>query len=379
VEQAVAQWLRHHGLAFNPFLPLRADQDARLWMYWVGNDDIFDLAWEAQPALLFAPWGGGKSALRTRLTQECWSTPAEKRPFPLVYLPQDNHVTLEDHLQDLILHGARELLLALARSPRRFLEASPRLQKEFAQFLATAAPPVSFWLEQMSEESSLAPLNRPYDPGYDLEIPREERGDWLSFVFTLARLLQENTYVPSSHTVKLWEALIFWIQEFLRRPCVYVLIDHLDATPSTAQNPAFIVQTIEPFLEVASEWASQQCYLKLFLPSVVQEKWTPPAPFTTATITWSAPLLLQVIQRRMVAASRGRMDALAALAEPALANLDEYLIGKTSPLPRELLILINAILEEHARRALPRIERPCLDDILQRGQEECSYGTSTLQ
>ncbi len=358
-------WLKQRGLAFNPFLPLQADQDTRLWMYWVGNADVFDLAWEPVHVCLLAPWGGGKSALRTRLTQEGWSPPKEKRPFPLVYLPGAVHTTLNEHIQELMWHGTRELLLALARHPRRFLEASPRAQNSFARFLVSASPMAHFWLEQMLEENSLAPLNRPYDPGYDLEIPREERQDWLSFILALSRLLQtQEQTVSSADPVQAWEELLFWIEEFLHRPAVYILVDGLDADSSTARDPDAILQVIQPFLEIAPVWAEKHCYIKLFLPAVLHAKLSLPEAFTLGAITWSESLLLELISRRMLAASRGRMDALAALAAPALADLDMRLVHQAPALPRELLLLINRLLTVAVRRQAKRLEEQDLEQAL---------------
>lgn len=370
--EGISDWLRAHGLSFNPFSPLQADQDKRLWMYWVGNPGIFELAWKPAPAILFAPPGGGKSALRTRLTQECWAAPPEYRPFPLVYLPQVFATEVSVHVQGIIAHGARELLLALARYPRRFLETAPRHQKAFAAFIRSALPEVGFLLDQMVEEESLSPLNRPYDPGYDLEIPREERGDWLAFILALRHWLtqQEDLSGRSSPT---WQELLDWIEDFLHRPAVYILVDGLDAWPETAYGTDHLVASILPLLQQAPMWAEKRCYLKLFLPANIHSL-LPPQTWKTGVITWTEPLLLEILRRRMLAASRGRLDALSALAEPALADLDERLVQSVPPLPRELLVAVNLVLYEHARASKPRIESPTFTASLHRYQEDLLHG-----
>lgn len=371
----ITGWLKDHGLFFNPFEPLQADRDTRLWMYWVGNLEVFQVAWEPQAALLLAPWGGGKSALRARLTQECWATPVEARPFPLVYFPGGLYADLTSYLSEIAANGTRELLLALARHPRYFLEASPRSQKAFADFLSAVLPLAAFGLDQMVEEGSLAPLNRPYDPGYDLEIPREERGDWLAFALALRNLLPA-TASPLEPAAQ-WAELLFWIKELLHRPRVYVLVDGLDAWPDTARDPVSLFQAATPFLKAVPEWAQQGCFLKLFLPAAIKPLLTPELSspqLSCGEISWSAPLLSQVLQRRMIAASRGRLDALAALAEPALASLDEQLVQAVPLLPRELLVLVNRILETHAQAAAPRLEGACVAACLNHYHEEIMNG-----
>lgn len=370
-------WLKDHGLFFNPFEPLQADRDVRLWMYWVGNPEVFQLAWEPAAALVVAPWGGGKSALRARLTQECWAAPVEARPFPLVYFPGGTYHDLTTHLREMVEHGARELLLALARHPRCFLEASSSTQKAFAEFLSPALPQAAFLLDQATEETSLAPFNRPYDPGYDLEIPREDRSDWLAFILSLRALLPESP--GPGEPAGQWEALLFWIKELLHRPCIYLLVDGLDAWPETAAQPSQLLDSARPFLMAAPDWSQQGCFLKLFLPLAVKPllaDFPLPPEVCQGEISWSPSLLLQVLQRRMIAASRGRLDALAALAEPALAGLDEQLVQAIPLLPRELLVLVNHILEIHARENAPRLEARWMTECLSNYHEEMTHGAT---
>jgi hypothetical protein len=376
MENQVEAWLRrYYGLRFNPFEPLQAEKDFRLWMYWVGNEEAFKLAWEPGVSILLAPWGGGKSALRVRLTQECWTSPADRRPFPLVYFPDGPHMEIERHVQDLAAHGTRELLLALGRYPRRFLESSPRIQQGFARFLsqvrhALPLPPLTLLME-MEEEVSLAPLNRPFDPGYDLEIPREEREDLYRFCSTLRRFLSEDegALTPAEH----WEGLLFWIQEFLHRPAVYVLVDGLDAWPETSWDMKFLLDSLIPLLDQAPVWSKKDCYLKAFLPSaalpIIQER-ALPSEVQVGEISWSRLLLSHMLQRRMIAASRGEMDGLAALAEPSLADLDGRLIQTVKPLPRELLVLVDRILEAHADKQIPRLRRESVERAIDEYQTE---------
>ncbi len=376
VANSTETWLRkRHNLLFNPFVPLRAEDDPRLWMYWVGDEDIFRIAWEPGGLILLAPWGGGKSAFRVRLTQECWTSPVDHRPFPIVYLPGGAYLEVEEHLQDLTANGTRELLLALGRYPRRFLESSEQTQKGFASFLGRVSEvlpiPIMTLLMEMEDQISLTPLNRPYDPGYDIEIPREERGELYKFCASLSSFVPraEQSRNPFEH----WEELIFWIRELLHRPSVYVLVDGLDAWPETASDMEGLLNTLKPLLELSSAWYRQGCFLKIFLPSAVSDVIRDSglvSNFQIKQIFWSKALLLQVLQRRMVAASRGQMNGLAVLAEPALADLDLRLIEAIEPLPRELLFLINSILSTHAQSDALRLNRMLVEQTIAEYQRE---------
>jgi hypothetical protein len=223
----------------------------------------------------------------------------------------------------------------------------------------------------MEEEVSLAPLNRPFDPGYDLEIPREEREDLYRFCSTLRGLLSEEGGVltPAEH----WEGLLSWIKEFLNRPAVYVLVDGLDAWPETSWNMKFLLDSLIPLLDQAPAWSEKDCYLKAFLPStalpIIQGQNLPPE-VQVGQISWSRSLLSHMLQRRMIAASRGEMDGLAALAEPSLADLDGRLIQTVKPLPRELLVLVNRILDAHARNQIPRLRRESVKRAIDEYQTE---------
>src|SRR5215510_6480057 len=77
-------WLRELGLRFDPFKYLEASADPRLGDYVIGQE-AFAVAWDDAPALVFAPAGGGKTAMRLYATRACWVGLGGAHPFPIPY------------------------------------------------------------------------------------------------------------------------------------------------------------------------------------------------------------------------------------------------------------------------------------------------------
>jgi hypothetical protein len=82
----VPEWLRWAGFRFDPFGPLDAAADPHLSEYLVGHE-VFARVWGDGISWVFAPAGGGKTALRISVMQACWIGQETNRPFPIPYVP----------------------------------------------------------------------------------------------------------------------------------------------------------------------------------------------------------------------------------------------------------------------------------------------------
>jgi len=116
-ESILRAWLDWLGLRFNPFQSLDAAADTRLGEYLVEHEVLASI-WGDWNSFVFAPAGGGKTALRVRTSQACWVGQATNHPFPISYLPPfllwlHTHPSLDEHLAAISQAGAIRLLLAL--------------------------------------------------------------------------------------------------------------------------------------------------------------------------------------------------------------------------------------------------------------------------
>src|SRR5262249_41391223 len=85
-------WLCELGLRFDPFQHQEASADPHLGDYLVGLE-TFAVAWDEAPAFVFAPAGGGKTAMRIYATRACWSGIGGSHPFPIPYTLSNHPIT----------------------------------------------------------------------------------------------------------------------------------------------------------------------------------------------------------------------------------------------------------------------------------------------
>ena len=351
-------WLDWLGLHFDPFLPLDAAADPHLSDYLVGHE-AFAAVWGDWASFVFAPAGGGKTALRVRTAQACRVGQETNRPFPIPYIPPflawgHTSPSLDDHLAALARAGATQLLLALAYRPHWLLRLNDPAIRHVRNILSWNLPgPLPRYLELLRQSSSPQPLRTTLDPTFVLSDPPDSA--------TLSRLCDALTSLPPDHSSPppakaRWEALRLSLLEQFGFRSIYVLLDGLDAAPETAGDPQAAVSSISPLLPLLLEWSAQRVFVKSFLSLETQSfiEAHPSAPLTkaqTAVIHWNPSLLAEVVRRRVYVASEGAFGSLDAITSPALRDVETMLAQAVVPLPREMLVLTRRVLIEHVHRS----------------------------
>ena len=172
----VAEWLKWAGLSFDPFEPLDAAADTRLNSYLVGHD-VFAQVWGDVISWVFAPAGGGKTALRISITQACWVGQETNRPFPIPYVPPFlswGHFlpSLEDHLAAVTRAGAIALFLALAHRPHWFFRLDKEGRRRVYETLSWSLPAaLSVYTERCRQVKDVSALREVLDPTFILPDP----------------------------------------------------------------------------------------------------------------------------------------------------------------------------------------------------------------
>lgn len=349
-------WLEWLGLRFNPFQPLDASGDARLSDYLVEHHVLAKI-WGDWHSFVFAPAGGGKTALRVRTSQLCWIGQAANHPFPISYLLPflqwlHAHPSRDEHLAALTQAGAIRLLLALGYYPHWFLDLTSSEQRTIHQTLVWNLPGnIRFWLEQVQTAQSIAPLVETFDPTFILpDSPNA------STVLELCQILRTfECTAPWPTPLERWNQFVDVILTTLGFRSIYILIDGLDGIQETAQNPQIAVECLSTLLPLTEAWTRQRIFIKGYLPQETQPGLS--ARFTsllqaaqTATIEWTPALLADVVRRRVYVASEGTFGSLDAVASPAVRDLETMLAKVVRPLPREILVLTQRVLDEHIAR-----------------------------
>ncbi|MGC9398237.1 MAG: hypothetical protein ACP5HM_03785 [Anaerolineae bacterium] len=359
-EASLWHWLRDRGLRFDPFAVLNAAEDPHLSQYLVGHEQ-FAHVWGDWIAWLFAPAGGGKTAMRVRTTRACWVGQAPNRPFPIPYNPpylrwERLPPSWDDHLLALGRAGARALLMTLAYRPHWFMNLQGEDRRVLRRALAWNLPgPLSTYVELCRETGSLTQVRRALNLGPAFALPDPPKPDTLREWCRAIEATPSAEDRPESAATR-WEALLAALLDTLHVRSLYILLDGLDAVPETYLDADNVVAVLDPWIPHLFTWAEQGIYVKGFLPLATHRTLQQRCPEAFAAqrcafLTWSPALLSEVVRRRVYVASEGAFGSLDAIASPGLRDVETLLAEAVEPLPREMLVLTRDMLQFHLRRA----------------------------
>lgn len=350
----VRDWLRWANLGDNnPFEALEAGSDPELSRYLVRHD-VFDLLWQDQPTIVYAPAGGGKSAFRVRLAWACRVGEDGRQVFAIPYIaPEPDATTLEEHLAPILSKAARELLLMIVYRPERLLDLGPEGRQSVRRVLDQNDPGlVARFLTQLRRAGEMTPLVEGHDASA-ARLTDPPKPDVIGAVCDVLDELPESREVAPAE--ERFESLLKVLGGVLGFASVYLLLDGIDAWVETRHDAQRAVAVLTPLLRQSEAWAARGVYLKLFLPQELRKRLSGELTkdVKSAIIRWDSSSCAEVLHRRLLAASGGRIGRLNApsLSTPGLVEVEEELLRAipASPTPRELLVLVNRVIEEHVR------------------------------
>jgi len=361
-------FLSNLGFRINPFQHLEASADPHLADYAVGLES-FDVAWALSPALIFAPIGGGKTAMRITTVQNVWLPLGGRHPLPVSGVPPLSFPgfpsTQAELLQFIIYNVLVALFQGLAQRPHRF----------FALPLGQQRVLVRFWRSYFGHRllryvGRLAQRNNPndlaavLDPAYRFHrsaASRDRHGQDVGMFCTRIRELLNG--VLSGGVEAQWDALIRLVQGSLGFSGILLLVDGLDATPETARRPFAGLDWFRFLWQYALKWAEENVFIKGFLPLEYREEWQSIAPseltgVEVRELRWNPSLLTQMVQRRIQVATDGKASSLDAFSSPGLRDVESRLAWEVVPLPREMLALTREVLLAWYQRQVQMISAP---------------------
>lgn len=364
VEQATngieTSWFQALGFHFDPFLHLEASTDPHLIDYMVGHD-VFAAAWDAAPSLIYAPPGGGKTAMRLYTERACWSSFGPRHPFPILHQPalgdmEGAGLALEQHCLRLEQAAARSVLLGLCVQPERLLDCTVGDRRRVGAILAALPRPAAFYariLRSKGDVRSLAPyLGRAawFGTGGYLSTDKLE-----TFCATLAALDQERAELSGDGCERL-AYVKDTLVDVLGYRAVFLLIDGVDGLSESAQTPAAGGAWLDALLTVAETWSEHKLFVKGFLPSdyadlLVGVHGSQLRLFAQTTIRWTPELLAELLRRRVAVASGGAFGSLDAISSPALRDVETLISRRVPPLPREAIVFVRALLQRAVQDA----------------------------
>jgi len=358
--RSVDQWLNSLGLLYDPFRVLNASEDVNLHEYLVAHEN-FEAIRGDKVSFVFAPAGGGKSAFRVRLARACRVGEDGRRLFPIVYIVPETVIPVKEplrfqaHLGAILQAAAFELLLRLAYRPHEFTDLDLSARRMIRFLLERGLPnPISHLLDQLKTPDDLPRLAQSYDPTARWPKPPDTKvlDDFRQALEETQPLAEEA--IPSDE-FNAWLELLTGPLGF---EAVYLLLDGIDAYPETARDTQQALALLSSLLDRAGEWSKQRLFLKAFLPLEMKSVLEKAFPLLTSQaisviMDWTPELLVDLLKRRVEAATGMAPAGLDMLSNPGLRGVDKLVVQAVAPLPREVLVFVERMFFEHVRRVGP--------------------------
>jgi hypothetical protein len=359
---AFLSWLQWVGLDFNPFEHLDAGSDPNIPLYLVGRDEYENLL-SCQPAFVFAPPGGGKTAFRVRLANGCRSGETEVPVLPAIYLapapvsqlPKDPEIRQEQIFKTLSRAIAQELFLYLPYHPLAFERLTEEQKSELRRHLdCNLATPTILYLEELAETHSLEPLLKDFDPTAR-SLPNPPGAEDLEIFCKQMRAVHVQPYIKPE-AVERFEMLLHFLKETMQFKALFLLVDGVDAYFETANHPDQAFSSIQWLLERCQSWMDRSIYLKFFLPLELETEIASrmpdllTSPIKSIKIKWNEDSLIRIIRERLQVASGGRFDSLDAISSVSLRGAESIIVRNAKPFPRKVIQLTNHLLHVHVQQ-----------------------------
>ena len=354
----ILAWLKGFGLRFNPFEFLESSADPALLRYTVIYEGLAQV-WERGSALIFAPVGGGKTALRLYAT---WSSLRNQYAFfAIPYVLPEHWDALpspefDKHGHALMHASADAVLTVLAAFPQRYLRLHTAAQHTLARLLWQMHPELDWVLAQWEESDWEEILGGLLPPAlaHGFLAPPVSR---LRSLITHLRL--EETVNQASDPFDAIHALFDFLQMQFGYRSVHFLVDGVDAFFETNRDPLPIMgqRWLGRWLEGFQSKFEPSIFIKVFVPDLLRPHFRPrnnghriSQNWPEARLQWSKGMLVEMLRRRLFVASDGKFDSLDALADIKLYDLDRRIVDLALPAtPREVLWLANRLFIEHCR------------------------------
>ncbi|MCO5189716.1 MAG: winged helix-turn-helix domain-containing protein [Anaerolineae bacterium] len=394
-------WLKNLGFIHgNPFVHVEADRERAILPATFVDVEGYDRIKSANTIIVFAPRGGGKSALRIMLASYTAPIEATSSTLTLEYTNfnhlierwrQDTTLTINDHVQQLLRLGCKALYKALFGSPEldklakdssdsrqyriaRAIQLSPPVQAQLSEFLHTFVPELLRAAELGTQFHYL-----------DSDIPLSPWQEFTKAVsdHRLRQFVDANT-VPQNPTMQLLanvndfvsEPLLFTdptrglnaFVDLIRRlgfEQLFVLVDRLDETQETADDLEAQADLLEPLLAHLPVLEIPHIAYKFFLSRPLRDVlWNRPTvrrdrleDYEAVDVTWDDVRLKAMLDARLKGYSKPDFgnpnfkdwSELCVDAQTGIA-MEQQLLTVAQDSPRRLLLAAQLVCETHVKR-----------------------------
>lgn len=339
----LSHWLRRYGLSGNPFALKQADEEGDLLQACFVEHPSYAVIRDtskAQPTLIHALRGAGKSSARRMFEEYCAQQSMQERLLVVLLLDWQWTVDAGFH------HTLGSSSLYLEALLRQFIVA---LAVELTQVRIT--PPTDIYHARY-----LSWIVHRFDQHLDVRQRELFADAGLLIPLTAIELQQYNfTTMPVVRAL----SLLCDIVRSLHYQQLVILIDRLDELPATQSDGQASATIITPLIGNLPLIEVPGVSFKFFLPTEVvavlrARKALRDDRITCIDITWEGSrgqrLLKKLLQRRLEHFSDRQIRSLVTFA-PNLRDLDDRIIEAAASSPRMLLTIGDILLQHCAEEA----------------------------
>lgn len=399
-------WLSSLGFEKgNPFATVEAEQERNLLPEYFVDVDGYERIKSDKTIIVFAPRGGGKSALRVVLASYSAPISLESKSLAIEYtdfspliakMRLGEKITIDDHINQLLRIAVKTLFIALCgESTKMGIRGSDihDIDKYRLERLKNILPParsrIAQWLhayqpELMEPEEIYERLN---------SLDTSFKPDWINFqehvkAKELQRLLKQsslNNNVLAIFIADLndppserWELVMTPTEKMfafvttirsLGFTNVQILVDGLDESQETADDPLAQVNILEPLVAELHILEMKDISFKFFLsvdahkiimerPTIRRDRITDKA----VMVNWRKDRLKHLLDERLDVFSNGTIHELVQICQESFIDGEKghsYLVGEwiedemlrmSQGSPRRLLLAGQLLLEAHFSR-----------------------------
>jgi hypothetical protein len=339
-ETILAAMLGRLRFQFDPFAHLEASADPRLTSYLVAHPDVGALE-NNQPAVIFAPPGGGKTALRMGAVNEIWTGYGTEHTFPIPFILSKRTPSAEQ-LIEISRAAARVLLIALAAQPELLASVSTSGKQQLVNVLAAALPQsLGHYARWLAQKPALSQIVRRLNFRYLLPARSS-----LPNLEIVVKLFSDTVPAPVAQG-DLFRAVQYLLLDVLKFSSITLHLDGVDGDATATPDASAMWDIIEWAITQAVTWQQQQTILHAFLPEELAP-YLRHASLRQIHIHWNAELLAAVLRRRIYQATGGEYGSFDAFAARGLRNIEMLLAAAVPLLPREIILLAHLVVQRYA-------------------------------
>lgn len=350
MQNKLTQYLAARGFSSNPFATTNAEQEKELlprffvqvsWFNWlVGNPQ------QPESLILFAPQGYGKTSHRIEVGRLASEKTRQHRALIVNF--NDVNMLLQEEagpvtISTYLPYLRRKVLQALKEQLEHFPECLARLQQDEEALIRFCA------LQRL-----YVPLRR-----FSADVPEDA-------VKELTQAYRETILSPRE-----WlKDELFPLAQGAGFASVYVLIDGMDESSETRDNPDAMFQLLSPLLDAPGLLQGCGFAFKFFLPQRLEEKMKQQHVgrldrIPNRSLSWTEKELVEILAKRMTSYSlasetdeSGQVNSFADLCDGYVdsdghtVDVDVKLARAANSSPRRLIDLARRIIEAHCE-ALP--------------------------